>query len=96
MFSERFGLIASPAHRAARRGEIGVREIRNERILVRGNCEHAQSKPPVCYVAELKVLNPDALKEWGAKVEASIKATGGPYSVRGANITGLDALRPSR
>jgi uncharacterized protein (DUF1330 family) len=54
----------------------------------------AQPKPPVYYVAELEVLNPDALKDWGAKVEASIKAAGGRYLVRGANITGLEGTPP--
>jgi uncharacterized protein (DUF1330 family) len=57
---------------------------------------HAQSKPPVYYVAELEVLNPDALKEWGSKVETSIKAAGGRYLVRGTNITGLEGTPPKQ
>lgn len=46
----------------------------------------AQPKPPVYYVAELEVLNPDAL--------TSIKAAGGRYLVRGTNITGLEGTPP--
>lgn len=57
---------------------------------------HAQTKPPTYYVAELEVLNQDALKEWGQKVEASIKATGGRYLVRGTNIVGLEGTPPKQ
>src|ERR1700680_4417837 len=39
---------------------------------------HAQAKPPVYYVAEIDVTNPDAYaKEYAPKAQAIIKAAGG-------------------
>ena len=39
---------------------------------------HAQAKPPVHYVAEIDVTNPDAYaKEYAPKAQALIKAAGG-------------------
>lgn len=57
---------------------------------------HAQSKPPIYYVAELEMLNADAMKEWGSMVEASIKKAGGRYVVRGTNITALEGTPPKQ
>jgi uncharacterized protein (DUF1330 family) len=57
---------------------------------------HAQSKPPVYYVAELEMLNADAMKEWGGMVERSIKKMGGKYVVRGTNITALEGTPPKQ
>jgi uncharacterized protein (DUF1330 family) len=57
---------------------------------------HAQSKPPIYYVAELEMLNADAMKEWGSLVEASIKKAGGRYVVRGTNITALEGAPPKQ
>jgi uncharacterized protein (DUF1330 family) len=57
---------------------------------------HAQTKPPVYYVAELEVLNKEALRQWGERVEASIKAAGGQYLVRGTDIVGLEGVPPKQ
>ena len=41
---------------------------------------HAQAKPPVYYVAEIDVTNPDAYaKEYVPKAQAIIKAAGGKF-----------------
>ena len=40
---------------------------------------HAQAKPPVYYIAEIDVTNPDAYaKEFAPRAQATIKAAGGP------------------
>jgi len=57
---------------------------------------HAQSKLTVYYIAELEVLNEGALKDWGQKVEDSIKAAGGRYLVRGTKIVGLEGTPPKQ
>jgi uncharacterized protein (DUF1330 family) len=57
---------------------------------------HAQAKPPIYYVAELEMLNADAMKEFGSMVEASIKKAGGRYVVRGTNITALEGTPPKQ
>jgi uncharacterized protein (DUF1330 family) len=38
---------------------------------------HAQAKPPVYYIAEIEVSNPDAYKDYATKAQAVIKAAGG-------------------
>ena len=50
---------------------------------------HAQAKPPVYYVAEIEVTNPDAYaKEYAPKAQALIKAAGGKIlAVGGAAAT---------
>jgi hypothetical protein len=41
---------------------------------------HAQAKPPVYYVSEVDVTNPDAYtKEYAPKAQAIIKASGGRF-----------------
>jgi uncharacterized protein (DUF1330 family) len=55
---------------------------------------HAQSKPPVYYVAEVDPMNPDTLKEYAGKMESSIKAAGGRYLVRGTNVSMLEGTPP--
>jgi uncharacterized protein (DUF1330 family) len=41
---------------------------------------HAQAKPPVYYVSEIDVTNPDAYaKEYAPKAQAIIKASGGRF-----------------
>jgi uncharacterized protein (DUF1330 family) len=66
---------------------------------------HAQSKPPVYYIAEIEVSNPDAYgKEYAPKAQAIIKAAGGRQvaigGVAGANSTGpvtaFDGEAPKR
>ena len=63
---------------------------------------HAQAKPPVYYVAEIDVTNPDAYaKEYAPKAQALIKAAGGKIlavggAAGGAKVTGLDGEPPKR
>jgi len=57
---------------------------------------HAQTKPPIYYVAELDVRNEAALPEWGQKVEQAIRAAGGRYLVRGTDIVGMEGTPPKR
>src|ERR1700681_4697028 len=65
---------------------------------------HAQAKPPVYYVAEIDVTNPDAYgKEYAPKAQALIKASGGRFvaigGVAGAGagkVTAFDGEAPKR
>jgi uncharacterized protein (DUF1330 family) len=65
---------------------------------------HAQAKPPVYYVAEIDVTNPDAYgKEYAPKAQAIIKASGGRQlaigGVAGAgakSVTAFDGEAPKR
>jgi uncharacterized protein (DUF1330 family) len=63
---------------------------------------HAQAKPPVYYVAEIDVTNPDAYaKEYAPKAQALIKAAGGKLlavggAAGGAKVTGFDGEPPKR
>ena len=65
---------------------------------------HAQAKPPVYYVAEIDVTNPDAYaKEFAPKAQAIIKAAGGRFVAIGgtagtgaAKLTGFDGEPPKR
>ena len=64
---------------------------------------HAQAKPPVYYVAEIDVTNPEAYaKEYGPKVRAMIKAEGGRILAiagagsTGAKLTAFDGVAPKR
>jgi uncharacterized protein (DUF1330 family) len=64
---------------------------------------HAQSKPPVYYVAEIDVTNPDAYaKEYAPKAQALIKAAGGRFlAIGGASattgkVTAFDGDAPKR
>jgi len=64
---------------------------------------HAQAKPPVYYVAEIEVTNPDAYaKEYAPRAQALIKAAGGKIlavggaaAAGGAKVTGLTESRQS-
>src|SRR3974390_2108514 len=51
---------------------------------------HAQAKPPVYYVSEIDVTNPDAYaKEYAPKAQAMIKAAGGRFvAIGGTAATG--------
>jgi uncharacterized protein (DUF1330 family) len=63
---------------------------------------HAQAKPPVYYVAEIDVTNPDAYaKEYVPKAQAIIKAAGGRFLAiggvsGGAQVTAFDGTAPKR
>ena len=59
---------------------------------------HAQAKPPVAYhIAEIDVTNEDLYnKEWAPKADATIKAAGGIYLVRGTNIERIEGAAPKR
>jgi uncharacterized protein (DUF1330 family) len=63
---------------------------------------HAQAKPPVYYVAEIDVKNPDAYaKEYAPKAQAIIKAAGGRFlaiggTAGGAKLTTFDGAAPKR
>lgn len=65
---------------------------------------HAQAKPPVYYVAEIDVTNPDAYgKEYAPKAQAIIKAAGGrQLAIGGAGgagakpVTAFDGEAPKR
>jgi uncharacterized protein (DUF1330 family) len=65
---------------------------------------HAQAKPPVYFVAEIDVTNPDAYgKEYAPKAQTLIKSHGGKFlaigGTAGANakqITGFDGEAPKR
>ncbi len=65
---------------------------------------HAQAKPPVYYVAEIEVTNPEAYgKEYAPRAQALIKSHGGKFlaigGTAGANarqITGFDGEAPKR
>ena len=65
---------------------------------------HAQAKPPIYYIAEIAVTNPDAYaKEYAPKAQAMIKAAGGRFlAIGGAagagakTVTGFDGDPPKR
>ena len=65
---------------------------------------HAQAKPPIYYVAEIDVTNPDAYgKEYATKMQALIKSHGGrPAAIGGSagagakEITAFDGAAPKR
>jgi uncharacterized protein (DUF1330 family) len=64
---------------------------------------HAQAKPPVYYVAEIDVTNPDAYaKEYAPKAQAIIKEAGGRFlaiggaAATGGKVTAFDGEAPKR
>jgi uncharacterized protein (DUF1330 family) len=58
---------------------------------------HAQSKPPVYYVAEIDVKEPDAYaKEYGAKAQAMIKAAGGRFLAADPHPIAFEGEQKSR
>src|SRR5207249_7704275 len=64
---------------------------------------HAQAKPPVYFVAEIDVTNPDAYaKEYAPKAQAIIKAAGGRFLAIGGSaattgtVTAFDGDPPKR
>jgi uncharacterized protein (DUF1330 family) len=64
---------------------------------------HAQAKPPVYFVAEIDVTNPDAYaKEYAPKAQAIIRAAGGRFLAIGGSaattgtVTAFDGDAPKR
>jgi uncharacterized protein (DUF1330 family) len=64
---------------------------------------HAQAKPPVYYIAEIDVSNPEAYaKEYAPKARAIIEAAGGRFlaiggaGASGPKVTALDGEAPKR
>lgn len=56
---------------------------------------HAQATPPVYYVSQNEISNPDAyVKEFSTKAAASVKAAGGRLLVAGGKVTPLDGNPP--
>jgi uncharacterized protein (DUF1330 family) len=58
---------------------------------------HAQAKPPAYHIAEIDVTNEDLYnKEWAPKADATVRAAGGVYLVRGTNIERIEGAAPKR
>ncbi len=60
---------------------------------------HAQSAklPAAYYVVEIDVTNEDIYnKQWGPKADETIRAAGGVYLVRSANIERIEGAAPKR
>jgi uncharacterized protein (DUF1330 family) len=64
---------------------------------------HAQAKPPVYYITEVDVSNPEAYaKEYAPKAQATIKAAGGRFLAiggagsSGPKVTAFDGAAPKR
>jgi uncharacterized protein (DUF1330 family) len=56
---------------------------------------HAQSKPPVYYIAEVDVTDVDAYtKEYAPKAQALIKASGGRILAAGQKVTSIEGAPP--
>lgn len=57
---------------------------------------HAQAKPPVYYIAEIEMTNPDAyMKEYAPKAQATIKKAGGRLLAAG-NATAIEGAPPKQ
>jgi uncharacterized protein (DUF1330 family) len=54
----------------------------------------AQNAPPVYYVAEVKVNDPDAMKPYREGVAATVKQYGGRFIVRGNKIEAVEGKAP--
>jgi uncharacterized protein (DUF1330 family) len=56
---------------------------------------HAQAKPPVYFISEIDVSNPDAYaKEFVPKAQAGIKAAGGRALAAGSKVTTIEGAPP--
>jgi DNA-binding transcriptional LysR family regulator len=55
LFSEQFDLVLNAKHRLANRGALGIEELRQERLLTRAYCEHADEIAEVLRRAEVNV-----------------------------------------
>jgi DNA-binding transcriptional LysR family regulator len=102
LFSERFGVIASAAHPIAGRSQIDVREIRNERLLVRGYCEQAGELAELMRGHDIDVTRGHEVaseRDLIALVEANLgiavvpNSTHGPPALARASINDLQLTR---
>jgi DNA-binding transcriptional LysR family regulator len=102
LFTERFSLIASAGHRVAGRGEIGLHELRDERLLVRSYCEQAGEFAELMRSHDIDVTRGHELaseRDLIALVEANLgvavvpNSTQGPPALTRASINGLDLSR---
>jgi uncharacterized protein (DUF1330 family) len=58
---------------------------------------HAQAKPPVFYIGEIDVQNPEAyMKEYAPKAQASIKKSGGRFVAASSKVTAVEGPAPKR
>jgi uncharacterized protein (DUF1330 family) len=56
---------------------------------------HAQAKPPIYFISEIDVSNPDAYaKEFAPKAQAGIKAAGGRALAAGSKVTTIEGAPP--
>jgi len=56
---------------------------------------HAQAKPPVFYIGEIDVKNPEAYaKEYAPKAQATIRKNGGKILAAGSDITVIEGAAP--
>ena len=56
---------------------------------------HAQAKPPVYYIAEIELTNPEAYtKEYAPKAQATIRAHGGRLLAAGSKVTAIEGAPP--
>ena len=56
---------------------------------------HAQVKPPVYYIGEIDVTNPDAyVKEYAPRAQATVKAAGGRILALGGKATAIEGQPP--
>ncbi len=56
---------------------------------------HAQAKPPVYYIVEIDVTNPDGyVKEYVPLVQAGVKKAGGRLLAAGGKVTGIEGQPP--
>jgi uncharacterized protein (DUF1330 family) len=56
---------------------------------------HAQVKPPVYYIGEIDVTNPDAyVKEYAPRAQATVKAAGGRILALGGKVTAIEGQPP--
>ncbi len=56
---------------------------------------HAQAKPPIYYIGEIDLTNPDAyLKEYAPKAQALIKKSGGRFVAAGGKVTAIEGQPP--
>ena len=57
---------------------------------------HAQAKPPVYYIGEIDVTNPDAyVKEYTPRARGTVQAAGGRILVLGGKVTPIEGLPPT-
>jgi uncharacterized protein (DUF1330 family) len=57
---------------------------------------HAQNNTPPAYlIAEIRVTDPEAYKEYVSKVPAGIEAFGGRFLVRGGKTESLEGAEPA-